>query len=52
MKTQNLQWLRYEDFIQNFDLWVKQLKECLQISINEQDRTTLFEMKGGGKQVE
>ncbi|PIG90609.1 sulfotransferase domain-containing protein [Gloeocapsopsis sp. IPPAS B-1203] len=52
IKTQNLQWLRYEDFMQNFDLWVKQLGECLQISINEQDRNILFEMKGGGNQVE
>ncbi|MES1021660.1 sulfotransferase domain-containing protein [Gloeocapsa sp. BRSZ] len=52
IKAQNIQWLRYEDFMQDFELWVNQLGKCLQIEIDEQDKKTLFEMKGGGKQVE
>ncbi|WP_339366800.1 sulfotransferase domain-containing protein [Gloeocapsa sp. PCC 7428] len=52
IKDRNIKWLRYEDFIQNFDSWVKQLGECFNVDIEEKDINALFELKGGGKKVE
>ncbi|OKH21763.1 sulfotransferase domain-containing protein [Chroogloeocystis siderophila] len=52
IKDRNIKWLRYEDFIQDFDLWVKQLGECFNIDIEEKDINALFELKGGNKKVE
>lgn len=47
IKEQNIKYLRYEDFIQNYDLWINQLEEILNIEITKKDKNALFELKGG-----
>ena len=47
IKEQNVKCLRYEDFMQNYNLWLNQLEAALQIEITEKHRKVLFNLKGG-----
>ncbi|MEM9904052.1 MAG: sulfotransferase domain-containing protein [Cyanobacteria bacterium P01_D01_bin.44] len=51
IKAQNIKFLRYEDFMQNFNFWIQQLEDCLKISISEEDRDRLYELKGGDAEI-
>ena len=37
--------------IQNFDLWINQLEEILNIEISEKDKNVLFKLKGGNAAI-
>lgn len=51
VKDQNIRFLRYENFMQNFDFWIKQLEQCLKIRISQEDRNILYELKGGNVKI-
>ena len=48
VRNQNVQVLRYEDFMQDFDRWFSHLEASLEMKLGEVHRDGLFKLKGGG----
>jgi hypothetical protein len=51
IKRRNITFLKYEDFILDFEKWIFQLSKILGVYLTPEDKSYLFELKGGKRKV-
>ena len=51
LKDQKVQYLKYEDFIKNFDLWLRQLEQALGLKISQKDKKALLSLNGNNQKI-